>query len=101
MERKNIISISGTAIIKVTYNYEIKDIEKFKQIIKEKRDELENFKDLWNEGIISYDNEYVKYVDIDYDDIVREDSYIEINGWTDEVENIITENKLDELDEWY
>ena len=29
---KNIISISGLALVNVTYNYEVKDLEKFNQI---------------------------------------------------------------------
>jgi|LakMenEpi03Aug12_release.lakeMendotaPanAssembly.Ray.scaffolds.fasta_scaffold713000_2 hypothetical protein len=98
---KNIISISGLALVEVTYNYEIKDLEKFKQAIKEKREQLSDLKDLWLEDILSYRSDLVEYVNVEYDGVQDDEAYHEINGWTDEVEKIIEENKLDELDEWY
>ena len=97
---KNIISITGQALVTVTYNYEIKDIEKFNEIIKQRREDLVDIADMYNE-ILQYDNEYVKFIDTDYDSIEEDSSYFEINGSSDAIEKIIKENKLDELDEWY
>lgn len=98
--KKNIISITGQALVSVTYNYEVKDLEKFNQIIKEKRESLGDIADLYNE-ILGYDNEYVKYINVDFDHCEEDYSYTEIAGWSDEVEKIIDENNLNELDEWY
>lgn len=99
--KKNIISISGLALVEVTYNYEIKDLEKFKQAIKEKRENLSDFKDLWREDILSFRSDLVEYVGVDYEGVQDDEAYHEISGWNDEVEKIIEENKLDELEEWY
>jgi hypothetical protein len=97
---KNIISITGQALVTVTYNYEIKDLEKFNQIIKKRREGLVDIGDLYNE-ILQYDNDYVKFINTDFNSIEEDSSYLEIEGSSDAIETIIKENKLDELDEWY
>jgi uncharacterized protein YfdQ (DUF2303 family) len=97
---KNIISITGQALVTVTYNYEIKDLEKFNQIIKQRREDLVDIADMYNE-ILQYDNEYVKFIDTDFDSVEEDSCYLEINPSSNAVETIIKENKLDELEEWY
>jgi uncharacterized protein YfdQ (DUF2303 family) len=97
---KNIISITGQALVTVTYNYEIKDLEKFNQIIKQRREDLVDIADMYNE-ILQYDNEYVTFINTDFNSLEEDSCYLEIEGSSDAIETIIKENKLDELDEWY
>ena len=98
---KNIISITGLALVEVTYNYEIKDLKKFEELVKEKRINLSDIQDLYNECLLEYDNDVVQYIDVDFGSCEQDEAYHEINGSNFEVDRIIEENKLDELEEWY
>lgn len=97
---RNIITVKGTALVEVEYNYEILDIEKFNQEISENRESLQSLSDLWGEGLLRIDDEVIKYVGKDFVEIVRDHTYDEIYGWSEDVEKVIEENHLDELDEW-
>ena len=101
MSEKHFLHITATALCDVTYNYEILDLQKFKEEVQNKRLDLQDIHDLWDMGILGYKTDSTKYVDVDYDSTVEDGSYLEINGSSDEVENIIKETNLRELDEWY
>jgi hypothetical protein len=101
MSEKHYLHITGTALCEVTYNYEIVDLEKFKQEIQNKRGDLQDIHDLWDMGILGYKTEITKYINVDYESAIEDSSYTEVNGSSDEVESIIKETNLRQLDEWY
>ena len=101
MTEKHYLHITGQAIVDVTYNYEILDLEKFKEVLKSKREDLYDLQDLWGKGIIDYKSPFVEYVNVDFDGVHEDTCYSEINGSSDEVEKILEENKVSELQEWY
>lgn len=101
MEKKHYLHITGQAIVDVTYNYEILDLEKFREILKDKRGDLNDIQDLWEQGILDWKSPILKYVNVDYEGTVEDTGYTEVNGSSEEVEQILTENKIEELDEYY
>lgn len=101
MEKKHYLHVTGMALVDVTYNYEILDLEKFKQELKDKRPSMEDIQCLWSQGILSWKSEIVKYDKVDYDGVREDSCYTEVNGSNDEVEKILEEYKIRELDEWY
>jgi len=96
----HIIYVTGVALVDVTYQYEVTNLKKFEELIKEKRASLEDIKDLWREGTLDYKSPVVKYEKVWYEGCIEDHSYTEIEG-SDEVSKIIHDNKLNELEEWY
>ena len=99
--KKHYLHIEGQAIVDVTYNYEILDLEKFREVLKNKRDDLYDIQDLWAQGILDVKTPIIQFVNVDYNGTVEDTSYTEINGSSSEVEQILYENNIEGLDEYY
>jgi hypothetical protein len=101
MNRGHIILIKGRAVFQYNEKFVITDLEKFKKHIKEKRNDLETYFDFFSECIYNQNSDILTFFDRDAEEFVNDVSCEGIEGWSDEVKQIISENNLDDLDVWH
>lgn len=89
MENTTTIYIKSVIATEVIYEYEITDLEKFKELIEEH--EITEISELWDKELLNWKTPISKFVGKEYEDARGEDYYESCWSDDDELNDIVSE----------